>query len=170
MAPEPSKEEYTMNEDNLFSAEEQDSANLPADDAVDSRKYLIFFAGDLRLGVVAEYVVEIITDHVVTYLPMVPDYIQGIYNLRGQIIPIVDIRIRLGKPVDGDSLAVVLNVDGTQFGILVDAVDQMIDIPKADLLPMPAHSTQLLVSGMCSLPDGSGTMMVLDCEQLMPHD
>ena len=46
----------------------------------------------------------------------------------------------------------------------------MLDIPKVNLLPMPANSTQLLVSGMCSLPDGSGTMMVLDCEQLMPNE
>ena len=46
----------------------------------------------------------------------------------------------------------------------------MLDIPKQDILPMPAHSTQLLVSGMCSLPEQAGTMMVLDLEQLMPHD
>jgi purine-binding chemotaxis protein CheW len=55
-------------------------------------------------------------------------------------------------------------------GIMVDGVDQMIDIPKDSILPMPAHSNQVLVSGMCSLPDGSGTMMVLDCEQLLRHE
>ena len=65
---------------------------------------------------------------------------------------------------------VVINLDEVQLGILVDGVDQMLDIPKEHILPMPAHSTQPLVSGMCSLPDGSGTMMVLDCAQLMPND
>lgn len=161
-----------MNEDILFATEEQviDLTQEPSDDLGDSRKYLIFLTDDLRLGVVAENVVEIITNHVVTYLPMVPEFIQGIINLRGQIIPILDIRLRLGKPHKDDCLVIVLSVDGTQLGILVDAVDQMIDINRDNILPMPAHSTQLLVSGMCSLPDGSGTMMVLDCEQLMPHD
>ena len=65
---------------------------------------------------------------------------------------------------------VVLNLDDVQLGILVDGVDQMLDIPKANIHPLPANSTQMLVSGMCSLPDGSGTMMVLDCAQLMPNE
>ena len=64
----------------------------------------------------------------------------------------------------------VINLGDVQLGILVDGVDQMLDIPRANIHPLPANSAQLLVSGMCSLPDGSGTMMVLDCEQLLPHD
>ena len=102
---------------------------------------------------------------------MVPDFIRGIINMRGQMIPILDIRARLGMEIrEEDSLVVVLNLGDVQLGILVDAVDQMVDIPKHNILPMPSSGGQVLVSGMCSLPDGSGTMMVLDCEQLMPHD
>ena len=140
------------------------------DDTVDSQKYLIFMADDLKMGVVAEDVVEILTNQPITYLPMLPEFIRGIINMRGQMVPIVDIRIRLGHPPREDSLVVVINLDEVQLGILVDAVDQMLDIPKANILPVPSHSTQPLVSGMCSLPDGSGTMMVLDCAQLMPND
>lgn len=128
-------------------------------------------AGHLKLGVVAEDVVEILNNQLITYLPMLPEFIRGIINMRGQMIPILDIRARLNmEPQEGDSLVVVINLGDVQLGILVDAVDQMLDIPKSNLLPMPANSTQLLVSGMCSLPDGSGTMMVLDCEQLMPNE
>jgi purine-binding chemotaxis protein CheW len=134
---------------------------------VETRKYLVFVSDDLKLGVDADYLVEIITNQKITYLPMMPDFVRGIINLRGQIIPIVDIRARLGKPTKQDSLVVVLNMEVGQMGIVVDAVDQMIDIPTDSILPMPAHSTQQLVSGMCSLPDGSGTMMVLDCDQLL---
>ena len=141
------------------------------DDTVDSQKYLIFMAGHLKLGVIAEDVVEILNNQLITYLPMLPDFIRGIINMRGQMIPILDIRARLGmESKEDDSLVVVINLGDVQLGILVDAVDQMLDIPKSNLLPMPANSTQLLVSGMCSLPDGSGTMMVLDCEQLMPNE
>ena len=159
-----------MNDDIMFVREDQLEALNAVDDGVDSQKYLIFMAGHLKLGVVAEYVVEILNNQIITYLPMVPDFIRGIINMRGQMIPILDIRARLGLPSQADSLVVVINLGDIQLGILVDAVDQMLDIPKANIHPLPANSTQTLVSGMCSLPDGSGTMMVLDCEQLMPDD
>lgn len=159
-----------MNEEILFAREDEMEA-LNLDDAVDSQKYLIFMAGHLKLGVVAEDVVEILNNQVITYLPMVPDFIRGIINMRGQMIPILDIRARLGmEPQEGDNLVVVINLGEVQLGILVDGVDQMLDIPKVNIHPLPANSTQMLVSGMCSLPDGSGTMMVLDCVQLMPND
>ena len=160
-----------MNDEILFAREDEMEALNTVDDTVDSQKYLIFMAGHLKLGVVAEDVVEILNNQLITYLPMLPDFIRGITNMRGQMIPILDIRARLGmEPKEDDSLVVVINLGDVQLGILVDAVDQMLDIPKVNLLPMPANSTQLLVSGMCSLPDGSGTMMVLDCEQLMPNE
>ncbi|MDE6923388.1 MAG: chemotaxis protein CheW [Oscillospiraceae bacterium] len=160
-----------MNDEILFAREDEMAALNTVDDTVDSQKYLIFMAGHLKLGVVAEDVVEILNNQLITYLPMLPEFIRGIINMRGQMIPILDIRARLNmEPQEGDSLVVVINLGDVQLGILVDAVDQMLDIPKSNLLPMPANSTQLLVSGMCSLPDGSGTMMVLDCEQLMPNE
>jgi len=77
---------------------------------------------------------------------------------------------QLSKMPKEDCLVVVLNIDDTQLGLLVDAVDQMIDIPNSALHPVPAQNAQVLVSEMCTIPDGSGTMLVLDCEQLFNHD
>ena len=161
-----------MNENMMFAKEDEQAAlNITTDDMVDSQKYLIFMADHLKLGVIAEDVVEILNNQIITYLPMVPDFIRGIINMRGQMVPILDVRARLGlPPQEADCLVVVLNLEDVQLGILVDAVDQMLDIAKANIHPLPTNSTQMLVSGMCSLPDGSGTMMVLDCEQLMPDD
>ena len=160
-----------INENVLFQVEEDTPETPSAEESVVSRKYLIFITDDLRLGVDAEYVVEILNTHTATYLPMMPDYICGIYNMRGQIIPIMDIRRRLVKPSsDIESLLVVLNYNSTQLGILVDSVEVMLDIPNASILPIPSQSAQKLVSGMCTLPDGSGTMLVLDCDQLIPHE
>lgn len=160
-----------VNENVLFQVQEDTPDTSPVEEAVESRKYLIFITDDLRLGVNAEYVVEIMNTHTATYLPMMPDYICGIYNMRGQIIPIMDIRRRLGKPpAEVENLLVVLNYNGTQLGILVDSVEAMLDIPNASILPIPSQSAQKLVSGMCTLPDGSGTMLVLDCDQLIPHE
>ena len=152
-----------MNEEAIYEEEE-------LVEETDSSKYLIFVTDGLKLGVDAEYVVEIITNHTITHLPMLPDYMSGNINLRGQIIPIMNIRTRLGKEDREDCLVIVLNIDGTQLGLLVDTVDQMIDIPKELLVPVPPQSNQRFVSGMCSLPDGSGTMMVLACQKLLSHD
>ena len=159
-----------MSDEVMFARQDELVALNTVDDTVDSQKYLIFMADHLKLGVVAEDVVEILNNQVITYLPMVPEYIRGIINMRGQMVPILDVRARLGLPPQEESLVVVINLGDVQLGILVDAVDQMLDIPKSNIHPLPANSTQMLVSGMCSLPDGSGTMMVLDCEQLMPNE
>lgn len=159
-----------MDQDNLFVTEDELMAEQAETEAVDSRKFLIFMTDGLKLGVDAEYVVEIINNHAITYLPMLPDYIRGIINLRGLMVPILDLRLRLGKEPRDNSLIIVLNIDGTEIGLLVDSVDQMIDIPTEDLLPVPAHNNQQLVSGMCTLSDGSGTMMVLACDQLVLHE
>lgn len=155
-----------MEESNLFMTEDQIDQEDQAVAAVESEKYLIFVSDNLLFGVNAGYVVEIITNHVVTYLPMLPDYVPGIINLRGQIIPIQDIRLRLGKEPREDCIVIVLNVEGTQVGILVDTVARMVDLEREKILPMPANNNTKLVCGMCSLQDGE-TMMVLDCELLL---
>ena len=158
-----------------------DSMDIQDDESVQSEtpreasaqsttKYLIFLSDDLHFGVDAKYVVEILNNHAITPLPMTPNYVCGIFNMRGQIIPVLDIRQKLGKPPADAPLMVVITYDGTQVGIMVDSVDQMIEIPDDSLLPMPSKNSQRLVSGMCTLPDGSGTMLILDCEQLLAHD
>lgn len=161
-----------MNEDMLFATEEQQRAmdSTQAEPLVESQKFLIFMTDDLKFGVDVDLVIEIFTNHTITYLPMLPDFIRGIINVRGEMIPIVDIRLHLGKPEKDDCLVIILSLNGSRIGIYVDAVDQMIDIPKTAIQPVPAHSVQRLVSGVCALPDGSGTMLVLDSEQLLPHD
>ena len=160
-----------MNENMLFAQQDEDLLDEDMlTDEVETEKYLIFLTSDLKFGVNAEQVVEIITSYTITWLPIVPPFVQGVINLRGLIIPVLDIRMRLGKePSQAGCPVVVLNVDGTNLGVLVDFVDQMVDIPTESILPVPVRNAQKLVSGMCSLPDQSGTLMILDCAQLL-HD
>lgn len=156
-----------MDTKQLFSTENIDLA--PGErqtDTVDTQKYLLFLSDTLLFGVMADYVVEIITHHVITSLPLVPSYVSGIINLRGQIIPIVDIRHILGQETAESDCMIILNIDGTLVGILVDTVQKMLDVNTASILPSPSKECQNLVSGMCSLPDGSA-MLVFDCQQLL---
>ena len=155
-----------MADENMIFLRENDAWDDSGIPEVQMDKFLIFESDGLKFGAPVRYVVEIITNHVITHLPIVPKYVSGIINLRGQIIPIVDVRLRMGNAHREDCAIIVLDVDGTQFGITVDSVAQMVDIPHANVLPMPAHNTQRLLSGMCSLPDG-GTMLVLDCALLL---
>ena len=133
-----------------------------------TEKYLLFTSDDHLFGITAANVIEIITNHTITKLPLVPDYVPGIINLRGQIIPIVDIRLLLGKAPQADCCIMILDIDGTTIGIQVDAVQRMLDIQKDSILAAPAQNTQKLSSGICSLPDGQ-TMLVFDCAQLLNH-
>ena len=131
-----------------------------------STRYMIGISDGLRYGIDAEKVETIITDHTITRLPRVPHYVRGIINLRGQIIPIIDIRLRLGKPEAGENCIMVVNVDNNCVGILVDGVEKMVDIPRDTILPMPTQNPQKLISGMCSLPEGK-TLLILDCDLLL---
>lgn len=154
----------------LFQVEEDEmEKTVPEDESSSSRKHLIFTVDNLKIGIDAEQVVEIMNVYTATYLPMMPNYIQGIFNMRGQIIPIMDIRLRLGKPPAEEGILIVIDYNNNQLGIQVDSVDLMLDIPVESIVPIPSQSAQKLVSGMCTLPDGSGTMLVLDCEQLIAH-
>ena len=158
------------NENVLFQVEDDElTGAVQEDEVADSRKYLIFAVDDLKIGIDAEQVVELLNGYTATYLPMMPDYILGIFNMRGQIIPIMDIRLRLGKPPAEEGILIVIDYNNNQLGIQVDSVDLMLDIPNSSIVPIPSQSAQKLVSGMCTLPDGSGTMLVLDCEQLIAH-
>ena len=156
-----------MEENELYSEDEVSQTSGPdSAQEAESEKYLLFVSGGLLFGVGASYVVEIITNHLITALPLVPSYVRGIINLRGQIIPIVDIRLLLGQESSGQDCIVILNIDDTLVGILVDSVQKMIDVRTDTILPSPSRDHQGLVSGMCSLAEGQ-TMLVFDCTQLL---
>lgn len=138
---------------------------------VEKERFLTFRSADLTFAVNTKYVIEIITNHAITTLPMVPEYIKGIINLRGQIIPIVDIRLRLGKPsIDMENndttCIIVLDIDSISVGIIVDSVSQVVDSELSKISPVPVNNQQELVNGMISL-DVNNVVLLLDCQQLV---
>lgn len=154
--------------DLMFATEAQIDEYTDQLPEIATEKYLIFSSDGLMYGIKAELVKDINTDYTITYLPKVPSYVRGVINLRGQIVPIVDIRLRLGKMPKDNFCCVVVNVDGNEVGILVDMVEQMVDVPLEAILPVPTSSGHAMVSGMCTLANGH-TMLELDCELLL-HD
>ena len=160
--------QMAKSEEVLFAREQEVDDYTEQLPEISTEKYLIFSSDNLMYGIKAEQVKDIITDYAITGIPQVPNYVRGVINLRGQIIPMLDIRLRLGKAPQDNFCGIVVDVDGNMVGILVDMVEQMVDVPLGDILPVPTNSGQAMVSGMCTLPDGN-TMLELDCGLLL-HD
>ena len=153
-------------DEGLFATEDQMDDYTEQVPEIQTEKYLIFSSDGLMYGIKAEQVKDIITDYAITYVPHVPNYVKGVINLRGQIIPMVDIRLRLGKLPKDNFCGIVVDVDGNMVGLLVDMVEKMVDVPLDSILPVPTTNSQATVSGMWTLPDGN-TMLELDSELLL---
>lgn len=129
---------------------------------------LTFESGNLILYISTKHVIEIITNHSITNLPLVPPYIKGIINLRGQILPVVDIQMRMGKSeteYKNGTCIIVLDIDSVTLGIVVDSVRQVIDIDLKEVHPIPLKRQQKLLDGMVTMEDGS-VFMSVDCHEL----
>lgn len=147
--------------------QEEMEENILSDTAAE--RFLTFVSDGLVFGVSTENVIEIITNYMIRPLPMVPDYIQGIINLRGQVLPVMDIRLRMNKPYreyNSTTCIIILEIDSTQIGIVVDSVLQVQDINIAEASPIPIENRQELTNSMISLEDGT-VVLLLDCEAVL---
>lgn len=99
-------------------------------------KYLTFVIGDEEYGIGIRHVTEIIGIQRITDMPDVAHYIKGVINLRGKVIPVIDIRIRFGLPerdYDERTCIIVVHLEGTAVGLIVDSVSEVIDIPDDEI-------------------------------------
>lgn len=135
----------------------------------DIQRFLTFVTDGLTFGVNSNQVVEIITNHKVRAIPMVPDYVTGVINLRGQVIPIIDMRLRLGKMFQEytpQTCTIILEIDSNPIGITVDSVSQVLDIDLLKASPIPVENRQELTNNMISIDDGT-VVLILECQELM---
>ena len=108
-------------------------------------KYLTFLLGGESYGIPVLKVREIIRHVVLTTVPQMPSYVKGVTNLRGKIIPVVDLRIKFGLPdaeSSEQSCVVVVQVQSSsnlriQIGLVVDGVEEVANISAAEIEPTP---------------------------------
>lgn len=139
------------------------------EDFTNVEKFLNFKSDGLLFGINTKYIIEIITKVNPTVLPMVPSYVKGIINLRGRLIPIIDIRLRLGKyeiEYDDKACIVVIEYEGVSIGIIVDTVVNVIDVNMDSVSKMPENNREEMVSGIISL-ENNESLMILDCDLLL---
>lgn len=108
-------------------------------------KYLTFALGNEEYGIAILKVREIIGLLEITAVPHTPSYIKGVINLRGRVIPVLDLRIKFGMPAkeyDERTCIIVVEVEGlagtVQIGMLVDSVSEVLNIGEEEIEPPPA--------------------------------
>ncbi len=104
-------------------------------------KYLTFSSADQHYAFSIVNVIEIIEIPAFTTVPESQEYFKGIINLRGRIIPLVDVRLRFGKPeieYTSRTCVIVVDIGGMEIGFIVDAVEAVIDIVESQISPPPS--------------------------------
>lgn len=154
-----------------MSSTDFDMETMTPDDSENENieRFLTFVSDNITFGVSTNQVIEIISSYMIRPLPMVPDYIRGIINLRGMVIPVIDLRMRMGKPAaeySSSACIIVLEIEDVTIGVLVDAVLQVLDIELSQTAAIPVHDNQELASSMTSLDDGT-VVLFLNCEQMI---
>lgn len=110
------------------------------DEDTQKGKYLTFVLGNESYGLEIQYVTEIIGIQEITSVPELPDYIKGIINLRGKIIPVMDVRTRFKKEFrkyDDRTCIIVVDIQEISVGLIVDAVSEVISIQEQEIVPPP---------------------------------
>lgn len=110
------------------------------------KKYLTFWTDKELFGIPITDVVQIISMQDITELPDFPAYAKGVINLRGEIVPVIDMRIRFGKPeieYNESTCIIVTNIDDTYMGFIVDTVDEVTDIEDDKISPPPKVSKDI---------------------------
>lgn len=144
----------------LLNQNEQSEAKVKQEETKIER-CLTFESGGIILFLSTDYIEEILNDQTITYLPMLPHFVKGVINLRGQILPVVDVRLYMDKePVEytNKTCIIVLNIDSVSVGIIVDSVRQVMDIDLMKLRPIPVKRQQKLLNGMMNMEDGTVLM------------
>lgn len=137
-------------------------------------KFLIFSLGKEEYGIDIRYVIEIVGIQTITAVPELPDYIKGIINLRGKIIPVMDVRLRFGKealPYNDRTCIVVIDIEKISLGLIIDSVSEVLALPETEITPPPQISKDFqhrYVKGIGKT--GRNIKLLLDCEQLLNGD
>lgn len=120
-----------------------DAHNFPAAQLTpEGEQFLAFRLGDLDYAVPILQVQEIRKWSAPTPMPHSPPYVQGILNLRGAILPVIDLRLRFALPpraVDPFTVIVIVNVAGRLAGLCVDAVNEVATVPEGARRRMPDY-------------------------------
>ncbi len=155
-----------MSQVELLNLQEEDEDTLKG-------KYLIFSLGNEMYGMEIRYITEIIGIQPITAVPEMPEYVRGITNLRGKIIPVMDARLRFKKAVreyDDRTCIIVIDTHDISIGLIVDSVSEVLAMSDEDIAPPPEINKggHRFIKGVGKA--GGNVKLLLDCEKLLTDD
>jgi purine-binding chemotaxis protein CheW len=118
---------------------------------------VVFEVGSEQFGVQISNVESIIKMQPITQLPHVSRFVEGVTNLRGKVLPVIDLRKRFGleaKQADKNSRIIVIRVDGMEIGMIVDNVSEVLTIPEGAVEAAPAIASSVdtaFITGIAKL-------------------
>ena len=151
-----------------------DALNSQISFAADGSQYLTFTLGQEEYGVEILKVQEIKGYAAITPIPNTPPYIKGVMNLRGTIIPVVDLRAKFGLAAteyNQFTVIIVVRVGAKVMGVIVDAVSDVLNIPSTDIQAAPDFGAQVetrFISGMAKA--GEKLVVLLEIEKVIGDD
>lgn len=137
-------------------------------------KFLTFALEKETYGIEIKYVTEIVGIQQITQIPEVPSYMKGIMNLRGKIIPVIDVRLKFRKEAmeyTDRTCIVVIDISNLSVGLIVDNVAEVLVIPEENIVPPPGNK-----NGFCNRyikgigKAGNDVKLLLECEKLLNDD
>lgn len=146
------------------------SNSAPVEKSV-SEKYLTFLIDGQLYALPTRQVSEIIRMQPITFMPRLPEYIRGVINLRGKIVPMVDMRLKFGKPLreyDGKTSTVIVEFEGSSVGLIADTVYDVRNIAENQICPPPKGKSRggvSYISGIATFENN--VAMVLDLKKLL---
>ncbi len=147
--------------------------NSPSDFMAD--KYLSFYVGEHRYGFPIKSVKEIIGIRGIIPVPEFPEYAKGVINIRGDIIPVIDMHLRFRRPeaeYTSHTCIIIINYDEMAVGFIVDNVSEVAQLPPEKISPSPriaAKGNVGFVSGVGKDDNGS-IVMLLDVDMLLTRE
>jgi purine-binding chemotaxis protein CheW len=137
-------------------------------------RYLTFSIGDESYGIEVRYVTEIVGIQKITEIPELPEYVKGIINLRGKIIPVMDVRLRFRKEpreYNDRTCVIVIDIRDLSIGLIVDTVSEVITIPEEDIVEPPQMNKGINNRYIKKIGKvGNDVKLLIDCEMLLSED
>ena len=146
--------------------------------AAEQQQYLTFTLGDEMFAIGILSIREIIEYGNLTEVPMTPPFIRGVINLRGAVVPVVDLAVRFGRAareVTKRTCVVIIEIESPrgrqEMGVVVDAVSEVLEIPATEIEPSPEFGARIrndFISGMGKV--GGSFVVLLDANRVLSLD
>ena len=151
------------------------SAPAPTSTSSIAGKYLTVALGNESYGIAILKVREIIRMQKITHVPQMPGFVKGVINLRGRVIPVVDLRVKFGLAAEfADRTCIVvvqvklLNEQVVHMGLIVDSVEEVVTLTASEIEPTPDFGTKLNTDYLLGMAKVKGQVKtLLDIERVV---